>query len=45
LTGAFDVSRASASLTGGELTIVLPRLAERRGKSHIIPLTNGDGRS
>jgi len=45
LTGAFDVSRASASLIGGELTIVLPRLAERRGQPHIIPLTNGDGRS
>ena len=42
LTGAFDVSRASASLIGGELTIVLPRLVERRGQSHIIPLTTGD---
>lgn len=45
LTGAFDVSRASATLAGGELTVVLPRLAERRGKSHVIPLTAGDGRS
>ena len=45
LTGAFDVSRASASLTSGELTIVLPRLADRRGQSHIIPLTTGDRRS
>ena len=42
LTGAFDVSRARASLIGGELTIVLPRLVERRGQSHIIPLTTGD---
>lgn len=42
LTGAFDVSRASASLTGGELTIVLPRLADRRGQPHIIPLSTGD---
>lgn len=42
LTGAFDVSRASASLVGGELTIVLPRLADRRGQPHIISLsTNG----
>jgi HSP20 family protein len=45
LTGAFDVSRARASLTGGELTIVLPRLVDRRGKSHVIPLTTGDARS
>ena len=45
LTGAFDVSRARASLTGGVLTIVLPRLVDRRGKPHIIPLTAGDGRS
>ncbi len=44
LTGAFDVSRASASLTGGELTVVLPRLADRRGQPHIIPLST-DGRS
>jgi HSP20 family protein len=44
LTGAFDVSRASASLTGGELTIVLPRIADRRGQPHIIPLST-DGRS
>jgi HSP20 family protein len=38
LTGAFDVSRAHASLTDGELTIVLPRLQERRGQPHVIPL-------
>jgi HSP20 family protein len=44
LTGAFDVSRASASLTSGELTIVLPRLADRRGQPHIIPLTTDDRR-
>jgi hypothetical protein len=42
LTGAFDVSRARASLSAGELTIVLPRLVERRGQSHIIPLTSDD---
>jgi HSP20 family protein len=44
LTGAFDVSRARASVTAGELTIVLPRVAERRGQPHIIPLST-DGRS
>jgi HSP20 family protein len=42
LTGAFDIAGARASLTGGELTIVLPRLAERRGKSHRISLSGGD---
>jgi HSP20 family protein len=39
LTGAFDVARASASLNAGELTIVLPLLADRRGRAHAIPLT------
>ena len=29
--GAFDAGRATATLTDGELRIVLPRLAERRG--------------
>jgi HSP20 family protein len=42
LTGAFDLSRAQASLTSGELTIVLPRLVERRGQSHLIPITSPD---
>ncbi len=45
LSGAFDVSRARASLSGGELTIVLPRLAERRGEPHLIPLSTDNGRS
>lgn len=40
LTGAFDVPRARASLNAGELTIVLPRLAERRGQAHTIPVTH-----
>src|SRR5262245_6746089 len=40
LTGAFDLSRAEASLVSGELTIVLPRLAERRGQSHVIPIAS-----
>jgi HSP20 family protein len=44
LTGAFDLSRAQASLTSGELTIVLPRLVERRGRSHVIPITPGTDR-
>jgi HSP20 family protein len=45
LTGAFDLSRARASLASGELTIVLPRIAERRGASHVIPITRPDRRS
>ena len=40
LTGAFDVQRARASLAAGELTIVLPRLADRRGQAHTIPVTS-----
>ena len=32
LSGAFDAGRASARLVRGELHIVLPRIAERRGR-------------
>jgi HSP20 family protein len=32
LNGAFDAGRASATLTGGELRISLPRIEERRGR-------------
>jgi len=39
LTGAFDLGQAAASLDAGELTIVLPRVAERRGQAHPIPVT------
>jgi len=39
LTGAFDLQRARASLVAGELTIVLPRRADRRGQAHTIPVT------
>lgn len=31
LTGAVDVGRARATLTAGELRVVVPRIAERRG--------------
>ena len=40
LTGAFDLGQTRASLSAGELTIVLPRLAERRGQPHAIPITS-----
>lgn len=36
--GAFDAGRATATLTGGELRVVLPRLAERRGREIRIPI-------
>jgi HSP20 family protein len=38
LNGAFDVPRARASVDDGELTIVLPKLMERRDQSHRIPV-------
>jgi HSP20 family protein len=39
LSGAFDIAHARASLDNGELTIVLPRLADRRGQAHTIPVS------
>jgi HSP20 family protein len=41
LTGAFNVPLARASVDNGELTIVLPKLTERRNQSHRIPVTDG----
>ena len=41
LNGAFDVPRARASVDDGELTIVLPKLVDRRDQSHRIPVTPG----
>jgi HSP20 family molecular chaperone IbpA len=32
LSGAFDGGKAQASLAGGELRVVLPRVQERRGR-------------
>jgi HSP20 family protein len=37
--GAFDAGRAAATLADGELRIVLPRLADRRGGQIRIPIT------
>jgi HSP20 family protein len=39
LSGAFDAGRASATLSAGELRIVLPRIEERRGREIRIPIT------
>jgi HSP20 family protein len=36
LKGAFDIQNARASAADGELTIVLPKVAERRGTGHRI---------
>jgi HSP20 family protein len=38
LTGAFDVANSQASLRDGELTIVLPKMADRRGRAHRVPI-------
>jgi HSP20 family protein len=43
LTGAFDAGRASATLQGGELRIVLPKVAERRGQEINVPITQAGG--
>lgn len=42
LTGAFDIPRAHAALRDGELTIVLPRLDDRRRQAHAIQVTGGN---
>lgn len=36
LSGAFDVANSRASIEDGELTIVLPKLVDRRGQAHEI---------
>ncbi len=42
LNGALDVQNGRASIRDGELTILLPKLAERRGRSHRIAITDSD---
>jgi len=39
LNGAFDIARSRATLVDGELTIVLPKVAERRGQAHEIRIS------
>ena len=39
LTGSFDVQQARAAVRDGELTVVLPKLIDRRGQGHRIPVT------
>jgi HSP20 family protein len=38
LGGAFDPTRARATLRAGELRVVLPLVTERRGRVHLIPV-------
>jgi HSP20 family protein len=44
VTGAFDVGRARAELRDGELVVTLPKMDERRGHSHRIPITSDEPR-
>ena len=41
VNGSFDIRTAEATVRNGELTIVLPKLTERRGAPHPIPVTPG----
>ncbi len=46
LTGAFDGSRAKATIKSGELRIEIPKLEERRGREIVVPIDEiapGDG--
>lgn len=45
LTGAFDLQQSRATVQDGELTIVMPKLNERRGRPQRIPVTGADDRS
>src|SRR5262245_52209251 len=38
LAGAFDVARGEATLRAGELRVSVPRIEERRGREHRIPV-------
>jgi HSP20 family protein len=42
VTGSFDVAQARATLRDGELTVLLPKMPERRGQSHRISVTGSD---
>jgi HSP20 family protein len=44
VSGAFDLQRARAAVENGELTVVLPKIAERRGRAHRIEVTGARAR-
>lgn len=39
VNGAFDVARAHATLRDGELLVELPKMTDRRGSAHRVPVT------
>ena len=44
VNGAFDVEHARATVHNGELVVLLPKRAERRGRAHQIRVTAEDRR-
>lgn len=42
VSGAYDIAHASAQIRNGELTITLPKIAERRGRAFRIAVTAPD---
>lgn len=42
LSGAFDASRATATLQLGELRLVIPRVEDRRGQEITVPIRRPD---
>lgn len=42
VSGSLNVAQASASLRDGELTVLLPKMIERRGQGHRIRVTGLD---
>jgi HSP20 family molecular chaperone IbpA len=44
LDQAVDIPRAEAKLAGGVLTILIPRLKDRRGRETLIPIKWEEGR-
>ncbi len=43
LTGAFDGGGARATMRNGELRIVVPKIAERRGREIMVPVSHEAG--
>ena len=41
ISGAFDVSRATAHASAGQLRVILPRIEERRGRVVIVSVQRG----
>ena len=41
VNGSFDIQNARATVVKGELVVVLPKLTDRRGRGHQIPVTSG----